>query len=151
VSLSALQTGRPLPPGRFLVLISVTGWVKSRAIVWLEWLSQLKIQRPHRHSNLQPSVLWGQQSTEIFSCPIILQFWHSRYRTCSIHSPFTQRLTDYNLHTAQLFPYVHLYSVPSISTMTNRWHILPMVLDLRVINGKAIPVTGHGGPKDCEM
>jgi hypothetical protein len=42
VSLSALHAGRPLPPGRFLVLISVRGFVDPRAIVWLEGLGQLK-------------------------------------------------------------------------------------------------------------
>jgi hypothetical protein len=42
VRLSALRAGRPLPPGRFLVLISVRGWVDTRDIVRLEGLSQLK-------------------------------------------------------------------------------------------------------------
>jgi hypothetical protein len=42
VRLSALSTGHPLLPGRFLVLISVRGWVNLRATVWLERLGQLK-------------------------------------------------------------------------------------------------------------
>jgi hypothetical protein len=42
VKLSALRGGHPLPPGRFLVLISVRGCVHSEAIVRLEGLGQLK-------------------------------------------------------------------------------------------------------------
>jgi hypothetical protein len=42
VRLSALQAGHPIAPGRFLVLISVRGWVDPRIIVWLEGLGQLR-------------------------------------------------------------------------------------------------------------
>jgi hypothetical protein len=42
VRLSALRAGRPLPPGRYLVLTSVRGLVDARAIVRLEGLGQLK-------------------------------------------------------------------------------------------------------------
>jgi hypothetical protein len=42
VRLSALRAGRPLPLGRFPVLISVTDGVDPRATVRLEVLGQLK-------------------------------------------------------------------------------------------------------------
>jgi hypothetical protein len=45
VRLSALRVGRPLsptPPGRFVVLISVSGWVDPMAIVRLQGLGNLK-------------------------------------------------------------------------------------------------------------
>jgi hypothetical protein len=42
VRLSALRTGCPLTPGKFLVLISVRGWVDLRAKVRLEGVDQLK-------------------------------------------------------------------------------------------------------------
>jgi hypothetical protein len=50
VRLSALNAGRPLPPGRFLVLISVRGLVDPRAIVQLEGL--YKFKNPMTSSNL---------------------------------------------------------------------------------------------------
>jgi hypothetical protein len=51
IRLSAPSAGRPLPPGRVLVLVSVRGWVDPVATVQLEGLGQLKkIQWPHRES-----------------------------------------------------------------------------------------------------
>jgi hypothetical protein len=60
VSLSALHVGRPLPPGGFLVPISITGRVDPRDIEGLEGLDQLKqfndlIVTNPRHSGLQHS------------------------------------------------------------------------------------------------
>jgi hypothetical protein len=42
VRLYALCTGHSLTPGRFLVLISVRGWVNCKAVMWLQGLIQLK-------------------------------------------------------------------------------------------------------------
>jgi hypothetical protein len=53
MSLSALTPGRPLPPGRFLVLISVRGWVDPRPIMRLVGLGQL--ENPMTSSGLEPT------------------------------------------------------------------------------------------------
>jgi hypothetical protein len=53
VKLSALRARSSLPPGRFLVLISVEGWVDPRAIVRLEGLGQLK--NPMTSSGIEPA------------------------------------------------------------------------------------------------
>jgi hypothetical protein len=52
VRLSALRAGRPLPPGRFLILISVRGLVDPRATVRLEGLGQLN--NPMTALGIQP-------------------------------------------------------------------------------------------------
>jgi hypothetical protein len=55
-----------LPPGRFLVLICVRGWVDSSGIVLLEGLGQLKNpMRPHRESNSGPSGLYHSASNQL--------------------------------------------------------------------------------------
>jgi hypothetical protein len=50
---SALCSGRPLPPGRFLLLISVRGWVNPSVIGRLEGIDQLKI--PITSSGIEPA------------------------------------------------------------------------------------------------
>jgi hypothetical protein len=59
VRLSALRAGRFLPPGRFLVLISVRGWVDPRAIVRLE--------------GLKKSTLSGTWTGDLLVCSIVPQ------------------------------------------------------------------------------
>jgi hypothetical protein len=62
--------GRPLPPGRFLVLISVRGRVDHMAIVRLANLANWKIQWPHREWNPRPFSLWHSASTNYATaCP----------------------------------------------------------------------------------
>jgi hypothetical protein len=56
VKLSALPTGRTLPPGRFMVLISVRGFIDPRVIVCLEGLCQL--QNPVTRSGIEPVTFW---------------------------------------------------------------------------------------------
>jgi hypothetical protein len=52
VRLSALHAKPPLPPERFLVLISVRGQDEPRAILWLEGLDQFK--NPMTSSGIKP-------------------------------------------------------------------------------------------------
>jgi hypothetical protein len=55
VRLSASRADRSLSPGRFLVRVSVTGLIGSKAIVLLEGFGSIeKIQLPHRESNPRP-------------------------------------------------------------------------------------------------
>jgi hypothetical protein len=62
VKLWNLGGGRPLPPGRSLILISVRVWVYSRAIVRLEGLGKLK----KKH-------LIGTRSRDFPACSIVPQ------------------------------------------------------------------------------
>jgi hypothetical protein len=55
VRILALRAGRPLPPGRFVVLISVRGCVDPRAIVQLEEFGQLI--NPMTFSEIEPATL----------------------------------------------------------------------------------------------
>jgi hypothetical protein len=63
VRLSALRAGRPLPPRRFLVLISVRGCVDPRATVLLEGLDRMK----------NPNDFIGNRTRDAPTCSIVPQ------------------------------------------------------------------------------
>jgi hypothetical protein len=60
---SALSANRPLPPGKYLVLISARDWVDSRAILRMEGLGQLK------NSN---DLIWNR-TRDLPACSIVPQ------------------------------------------------------------------------------
>jgi hypothetical protein len=55
--LTDLPAGRPLPPGSFLVLISVGDLIDLRAIMRLEGLGKLK-KNPMTSSGIEPVTFW---------------------------------------------------------------------------------------------
>jgi hypothetical protein len=80
VKLSALSASCPLSPGRFLVLISVRGWVDPRSIVRLEVLGKLK-KKSHdlignRTSNLPACSIVPQATTLSYYVKSKMGAWH---------------------------------------------------------------------------
>jgi hypothetical protein len=51
VRLSALRVGRPLPKKDVLVLMSVRGWINTRAIVQLEGVGKLEKKKKKEKKN----------------------------------------------------------------------------------------------------
>jgi hypothetical protein len=90
VRLSALRPGRPLPPGRSLVLISVRGCVDARAIVRLEGLGQLKYPIGNRTCDL-PSCSIMPQPTTLPRVPMVVT--KTKLRGLSQQANYTDRAT----------------------------------------------------------
>jgi hypothetical protein len=111
VSLSALRAGLPLPPGRFLVLISVRGWVDPGAIVRLEGLGKLKKKKPS--SGLHPAtcrlVAW---------CLNQLRYRVPPYRLIAVINSLLSRSVSFYWPTRQVTERPNLY-IPCIDASFN--------------------------------
>jgi hypothetical protein len=85
---SALRAGRPLPPGRFLILISVRGW--GDPIVRLEGLVQLK--NPMTSSGIDPVTFrLVAQCLSQLRYRLFPDVWNETSFAKLIHSPKSQR------------------------------------------------------------
>jgi hypothetical protein len=122
IRLSASHAGRPLSPGRFLVLISVRGWVNPRVIMRLEGFGQLKeIHLIGTRTRDLPDCSIGPQPTTLpraqHEMDTNLYFnANSDFRIITIFFvtyPFTISKTDYEKCTA-LFRNVTPYGLVEI-------------------------------------
>jgi hypothetical protein len=113
--MSALRASRSLTPGRFLVLISIRGWVHPRVIVRLEGLSQLK--NPTTSWGIKPAAFWiaaqclNQLSRRNFTAvrPRVLERHLIWMKTFSWRSTICG-----TSQTAQAYPLVTVYSTRKV-------------------------------------
>jgi hypothetical protein len=86
VRFPALRTGRPLPTGRFLVFIHVTGWADPKATVRLEGLGSLK--NPMTSSEIEPTTFQFAASPlnkETNECQNLCQHQHRSVQSYTLY------------------------------------------------------------------
>jgi hypothetical protein len=121
VMLSALCAGRPLPQGRFLVLIPIRGWVDPRAIVRLEGLGRLK--NLMTSSGIEPVTYLPAcnivpQQTTLPCAPIyyqtlhILSWWTTGAENTVVAQPLKKSLEFYRTRT-----------IITVSTTARHWSL----------------------------
>jgi hypothetical protein len=147
--LSALCAGLPLPPGRYLVLISVRGWVDRRTIVRLEGLGQLK--DPITSSGLEPAtfrlVAWFlnqlrygvplfSENLAFMSSPtndIFMNVSVALWLLLHCHSSFIPLLIQ---HVSALHDHPEVYLISCFSLSASYWNIYEIILEGLKINMK---------------
>jgi hypothetical protein len=96
VRLSALRTGRPLPPGRFLILIYVWGdnftFYLTKKMTPCGALNNMVARPSTRQNNLHAYEIWSLKRMIIMTIRMV-QFWLEietwNFRTCSTNAKWT--------------------------------------------------------------
>jgi hypothetical protein len=127
----ALRAGRPLPPGRILVLIFVRGLVNTKAILRLEWLGQLK--NPMTSLRIEPATfqLIAQCLNDLHyrAIQIFIRYFAKFFRPLSskrkLHLIITTIFIELRLYLECLMPYrkAELISLLSNTQRDNRLDI----------------------------
>jgi hypothetical protein len=132
VRLSALRAGHPLPPGRFLVLISVRGWVDPRVIVRLEPLGQLKkIHLIETRTRDLPACSTVPQPTMLSRAPMN---WHSFMNFTNFHiiwqsnwDQMSCRTLSYSINRADTLKHITVSSL-EVHTTLHPFSLSPLLL-----------------------
>jgi hypothetical protein len=134
VRLSALRGGRPLPRGKFPVLISVRCWVDPGAILWLEGLSHL--ENPVTSSGIEPAtfrlvaqclnelryrvshsfyVLWSKEllcSAAMHAATVTVPYMKREPVRCILSRKYWSHLRSRKLFSVQCADLVHISQWP---------------------------------------
>jgi hypothetical protein len=140
VKVSALSADSPLSPGRFLVIISVRGWVDPRAIVRLEGLGQVK--NPMTSSEIEPAtfLLTAKCLNKASACLLLnqaqVQFYLTKFQRSSVLFQWMSMVFIQSPNMWLLSTQPHSYNWVSFAYS---WDLRPVVL--RTLSIIAYPET----------